>query len=341
MSARMPHFCPCALLRGRGIVVSWGHDMKTIASRENTYFTRTITLAAVAVVSFPTAAYAQYDFGPPMDYHAMNMEFTQSWTSGGTYDEAFSPSAHQTDWFVTPDLGADLDTEQFSFDPDPAVRAAVSERFAWHVEAEDVQNARWLREGKAFRVVEKALKPHGLTTDNLADTVTASFGTIYDAANGISSDIGPEGIAALHDQIVWALSQTGNAATMSAARRQELSDSLVTLAVLVGSSGEACAGGTGASLDCSAIAEGARQLGREIYGLDLTDMVIDERGLRPRDGGASGEARAKPTLATTSTARGGDEVGACGFPVREAAHAAGQDVLARMNMCDEYEGPRR
>ena len=59
-----------------------------------------------------------------------------------------------------------------------------------------------------------------------------------------------------------------------------------------------------------------------------------------------------PALARSSVASGGSAdaaradadtaqgAGACGFPVRTPEQAAGQDILASMNRCDEYTGPR-
>ena len=48
----------------------------------------------------------------------------------------------------------------------------------------------------------------------------------------------------------------------------------------------------------------------------------------------------QPSLADVRTPMVRGNVGACGFPIYEEPQRAGQEVLARFDMCDEYQGPR-
>jgi hypothetical protein len=123
-----------------------------------------------------------------------------------------------------------------SFKPSAAVRKQSKDRFFAIMRSSDPDGARVMEEHFGnFQGLDQALAEYGLRSDNVADVMTVWMINMWMGANGISDDPPNAHIKAVRTQIADALRASPGLASASDAQKQELSDSLLLNAALIGS----------------------------------------------------------------------------------------------------------
>ena len=236
--------------------------------------------AALALLLASGPAAAQYDTGPPVDYHVMNQWVIDASIQASIEDGVEGEPA--ADEGATREDGAEVVAfaapEAFAFTPDPAMRAAAVEEVAASLEATVPQAAAALRGADAFGLLRQVLGPLGLSTDNLADASAVFIGEVYDAANGATTPASRETALALREQMAAGMTAR---AGMTGAEMQALSDRLYLQALVVNALRMACVGEAAGSEGCAEIQADAAASARAILGFEAVGASLGPEGLRP------------------------------------------------------------
>ena len=305
----------------------------------------TVVLVASAA-SFTTVAHAQYDTGPPMDYHTMNFEFTEGWAAESFDGEAPASDSFSEFTLSLSDFSSERDEQSigpaaFAFSPSVAVRDEVRLTFIERVRAESPQDARSLAAVPVFDQMEGALAPYDLTTANLSDTLMVYLNEIYHAARrlpvtpSVDLEAEREEAHAVRAQVAAALGAM-RYDELNDAEMQRLSDTLTLQAYLAYSTRANCL--SGAISPCDAFWAASEEQAESMLGAPAAQVMLTREGF-VLPGGAPGRQASAPDQVTTGTSDA--EVGDCGFPVREKSDRDAQMLLAATGGCGEYQGSRR
>ena len=306
-----------------------------------------MTLAAVVVASFPITLHAQYDTGPPMDYHTLNFEFTEGWAA-----DSFDGEAPPTDSFsvftLSPSAFSSERGEQsadpaaFAFSPSAAVREAARQAVIERVRAESPQDARSLAAVPVFDQMEGALAQYDLTTANLADMLMVYLNEIYHAARRlpVTQSVDPEAereeAHAVRRQVATALGAM-RYDELGDASLQRLSDTLTLQAYLAYSTRANCL--SGAVSPCDAFWAASEDQAESMLGAPAAQVTLTRDGfVLPGRAPDQHDERLDQAVAGTS---GSERTGDCGFPVRDKADRDAQMLLAMAGGCAEYQGVKR
>lgn len=292
-------------------------------------------LLGYAVGAAFSSAHAQYDIGPPVDYHVLNQQFMYQWQT----EEFQGPGADSTEIrykdererFVPPSTTV----ARFVFDREETMRGEIQADFIARVREESPSDADRLAEVDVFGLIGSALAGYGLSVDDLADTLTLYLTEAYQSARREEAALDADTAQAVRDQVVRALTG-GPHAAMSDAERQRLSDTLVLQSYLIYGTRAGCL--SGELSPCDSFFAAMEEQAAAMFGAPADEVALTSGGFQVFGGVAGGKpARVVPAWERSAT---GEGRGACGFPVRTEGDRAGQDVLAKMSMCDEYQGAR-
>ena len=179
-----------------------------------------------------------------------------------------------------------VDTADWTFEPDPAVRRGIVEGYAARMDSvgnpDAARNADILRRVDLIGVAGEALERVGLSTSNLADVMGVHVANVHDAATDEVVESTPENAAALSRQMAAVLAAAAPPRLAEPGERQRLADGLIIDAVLLGARTEACVSGQAEGFDCETFRARAAEIGQALYGVDLPAFDLDPDGLRPR-----------------------------------------------------------
>jgi hypothetical protein len=245
-----------------------------------------LLVAAVLTLALPTRGEAQ-DYGTGgMDSFISasnnNVLTTNVIVGGATFrsslkNKVSSPKAAGTTKVRAPKRVASV--ADLSFRPSPAVRQKSNEQFFALMRSVDAEGATQLEasypSGDLFPVLEQALAPYGMRANNVADAMTVWMVNLWMGANGLSEDPPKSQIRAVRTQIADSLRTSSDLATASDATKQELTESLLLNAAIIGSA-------LGDSRVKSGEMRGAlqtamQQVGNSL-GMDLTAVRITRTG---------------------------------------------------------------
>jgi hypothetical protein len=149
--------------------------------------------------------------------------------------------------------------------------------------------------------LEPLLARYGLTTSNVADAYAVYWEEAWEAVHGVDGPDTREAAQAIKRQAAEAILTTPEFARATDAQKQELADSLLVQAVLIGAAKHQAGGDRG---KLRQIADAVRQ-GAKGMGLDLDAMTLTEAGFVPaKKTGAADPAPGAPREALAAT---GDE----------------------------------
>ena len=306
-----------------------------------------VVVLMVSAASFVIPAHAQYDTGPPMDYHTMNFEFTEGWAA-----DSFDGEAPPTDGFSAFTLSPSAfssergersaDPAAFAFSPSAAVREAARQAVIERVRVESPQDAKSLGAAPVFDQMEGALAQYDLTTANLADMLMVYLNEIYHAARRlpVTQSTDPEAereeAHAVRRQVATALGAI-RYDELDDASLQRLSDTLTLQAYLTYSTRANCL--SGVISPCDAFWAASEDQAESMLGAPAAQVTLTRDGFVLPGGAPDRRGRRVDQAAagTASSERPGD----CGFPVRDKADRDAQKLLAMVGGCAEYTGPRK
>ena len=132
-------------------------------------------------------------------------------------------------------------------------------------------------------LVGKHVAPIGLRTDDLADATAIYVIEAWSAANGKVLQPDRALATAVRRQMVRAIASVAASAAIDDAVRQELAESMIVQAALIGSAHENAVeqGDTAAA---AAVGEAARKGAQATLGLDLRTMALTPAGLHDKSG---------------------------------------------------------
>jgi hypothetical protein len=170
-------------------------------------------------------------------------------------------------------------TASLNFSPSPRIRNASVERLFTQMRSVDPENAKKIEAqyggGRLFQALDGALKGYGLTTNNVADSMTVWLINVWMGANGRSDNPSNAEIKAVRNQIADTLAGSPDFANANDAAKQELSDALLVNAAVIGGAVDDPAAKTAEG--SAMLKKVTRKLGSDL-GLDLTAMKISTEG---------------------------------------------------------------
>ena len=315
---------------------------------------RTVGVVLVALVvgtSMPTAPARAQMFSGTIDNFASN-QFTQlqmqNIRRSAAYaedddEEWLGPEAAFTD-------ARDVASLDLRFEPDRAVRKRMVRTLRAQVAEASPEDAEVVSRS-VFSDMARALKPYGLSVNDLADTSAVYLGEVFDAANGTSSKISAETAQALSGQFrdAYAVIARDEPRLFDAGLVQEQSDAFLLQAFVVSSMRQTLAQPAYTDAQRSAFQDAMVRLGREAFGIDLTRATIDERGLTPGEAigaldGAVREHRAERAITdpeaeaarATEAALGSP----CGLTPRDGIERKAIRLFETRGACEQYDPAR-
>ena len=129
---------------------------------------------------------------------------------------------------------------RFQFTPSAAVRSRVRREFIASLRQSDQTSATLLEtvlpESNAFQILEPELRKNGLSSSNMADTLTVFVDSMRDVANGVDNSGNPQQFVALRNQFATLLALDASSISLTQTQMQERSDLalMVTMYVALG-----------------------------------------------------------------------------------------------------------
>jgi hypothetical protein len=197
---------------------------------------------------------------------------------------------------------------KLSYKSVPAQRKANLSKFVSKVRAVDPSGADQLAQMFAstdiIGAVGKGIAPYGLRTDNLADAYAVYWTNAWLGSRGRSDDFEKTQILAVRSQAASALTATPALASATNEQKQEMAEALFVQAALIGSAVEGAQSDPALMAQVkSAIAQGAKAMGLDLYTMTLTDngFVPAKKGSAVDDEvpAPPGQEKEKQALAST------------------------------------------
>ena len=259
-------------------------------------------------------------------------------------DAAAKSSAQALD--ATGSLSADgaISPDQLAFKPSKALRKEVVAAFVADVREASPQDADRVPRS-LFRLMRGALRSYGLTTDDLADSTTVFMTELHAAANGLMEDGSRAQAQALRAQVSDAYVTLHPSLFNDREAVQRQSDRMLLQAWLINSLKQSFAQPTTDPADRLAFRSAMRDLGQEVFGIDLTRATIDERGLTPGEvfdalDGSAEEERAGRTADPAGEARRVIDASfgtPCGVEPRDQTQRRLLVLFEGRGRCDMYD----
>ena len=232
-------------------------------------------------------AHAQAYINPPPIPMPMDLQFSNVMISRANSRAAERAAEKRADRLVQPALApsrSELRAARaaLTFDVDQRLRAVVLRDMRERVAERSPEDAEAFSDG-LFRLMDGALSGYGLSTDDLSDTTAVYLIEMWDAANGQASEMSKKTVRALSEQLARSYSVIGRdePKLFDSAVVQEQSDRFLLQAYLITSLKKTYQQPGADSSERARFEEAMRELGREVFGIDLTRATIDERGLTP------------------------------------------------------------
>jgi Caspase domain len=169
---------------------------------------------------------------------------------------------------------------RFQFTPSPQIRKQVRNEFLASVRASDTSSATilaaFLPENDPFLNLDPEFRKNGLTSSNLADTLSVFVDFMKDVANGVENSGNARQFVALRNQFATFMAFDASLSTLTKAELQQRSDLavMVTAYVAVGYAATKQVGPEAAKQYSDLIA----QMGQKAMGIDLRKVRLTDNG---------------------------------------------------------------
>jgi hypothetical protein len=211
-------------------------------------------IAAVFAITLPTPAIAQdYGLGGMDSFISTsnsNMMMTNTIVSNQSFRSSLKNKLNSRKTKATPSTSQTSKSTAraatvkafpavaLTYKPSDAIRKRSKEQFFAKMRSIDPESARQLEARYAtrdlFQALDQEISKYGMRTDNVADAFTIWLINIWMGANGISNDPPASRIKAVKAQITDSLRMSSDIAGASDTQKQELTESLLLNASVIG-----------------------------------------------------------------------------------------------------------
>lgn len=172
------------------------------------------------------------------------------------------------------------DRSTLTYRPSAAVRRANFASFVERLRAIDPEDAVQLEKdlnGNVMDAGEAQLKPHGLTSTNVADAATTYLATAWFGARGRVDDPSPAQTRALQSQLASAMLSSTEFQSASDAQKQEVAEAMILQSIMIAQHVEAARDRPEYMASVrTAVANGARNA----FGIDVNSIALTDAGLQ-------------------------------------------------------------
>lgn len=243
---------------------------------------RRLQMVVLALIALPVPAGAQMSFAGPLSSGSFEVTLNQGPIANTLRQQMSTPGETQRRMRLQPDRAGSGQVAAMTFTPSRARRATNLAAFVAKSRKVDPQGA--ARMEQIFRstdvigeIDQRMRQSYGMRANDVADAYAVWWTSAWLGAHGRTDDPTPHQMAMVRWQAADALSATPQFVGASAAAKQELAESLLVQASLIGATVDTYKNDRAMLAKAqAAIAQGARATG-----IDLGSMILTDEGFVP------------------------------------------------------------